>query len=71
MTTEVYAFRVDGQLSDQAREVLCDMRIEEVSAGARLYCDVIDECHLLGILAQFRTLGLTVVSAHRVPSGAL
>jgi hypothetical protein len=27
---------------------------------------VIDESHLLGIMAQCRTLGLVVVSAHRV-----
>jgi hypothetical protein len=70
MTTKTYEFRVDGQLSDQAREAFCDMRIEEDSAGATLYCDVIDESHLLGIMAQIRTLGLVVVSAHRVPSTA-
>ena len=29
---------------------------------------VIDEAHLLGIMAQCRTLGLIVVSAHRIPS---
>jgi hypothetical protein len=68
VTTQVYEFRVDGQLSDQAREAFCDMRIEEASAGAMLYCDVIDESHLLGIMAQFRTLGLVVVSAHRTPT---
>jgi hypothetical protein len=70
MTTNVYEFCVDGQLSDQAREVFCDMQIEEVTAGVRLYVDVIDESHLLGIMAEFRTLGLTVVSAHRISSGA-
>ena len=68
MTTNAYEFRVDGRLTDQAREAFCDMRIEELPAGATLYGDVIDESHLLGILAQCRTLGLVVVSAHRVPS---
>jgi hypothetical protein len=66
MTTNVYEFRVDGRLTDQAREAFCDMRIEEVPSGAILYGDVIDESHLLGIMAQCRTLGLVVVSAHRV-----
>jgi hypothetical protein len=66
MTTQAYEFRVDGRLTDQAREAFCDMRIEEAPAGATLYGDVIDESHLLGILAQCRLLGLTLVSAHRV-----
>jgi hypothetical protein len=70
MATMVYEFRVVGQLSDQAREAFCDMRIEEFPAGATLYCDVIDESHLLGIMAQFGILGLVVVSAHRVSSAA-
>jgi hypothetical protein len=70
MTAKAYEFRVDGQLSEQAREAFCDMRIEEHSAGATLYCDVIDESHLLGIMAQIRLLGLVVVSAHRTSSSA-
>jgi hypothetical protein len=69
MMTTAYEFRVDGRLTDQAREAFCDMRIEELPAGATLYGDVIDESHLLGIMAQCRTLGLVVVSAHRVASG--
>jgi hypothetical protein len=71
MTTNVYEFRVAGQLSDQAREAFCDLCIEELSEGTRLYGDVIDESHLLGIMAQFLALGLTVVSAHRISSDAL
>jgi hypothetical protein len=64
-----YEFQVDGWLSEQAREAFCDMSIEEMPAGARMYGDVTDESHLLGIIAQFRSLGLIVVSAHRVPTG--
>jgi hypothetical protein len=66
MTAKLYEFRVDGRLTDQAREAFCDMRIEQVPTGAILCGDVIDESHLLGIMAQCRTLGLVVVSAHRV-----
>jgi len=61
-----YEFEVDGWITEQAREAFCDMTIEEMPAGARLYGDVTDESHLLGIFAQFRSLGLTVVSARRV-----
>ena len=42
MATKVYEFRVDGRLTEQAREAFCDMRIEETPAGATLYGDVID-----------------------------
>jgi hypothetical protein len=64
-----YEFQVDGWLSERAREAFCDMSIEELPEGARMYGDVTDESHLLGIIAQFRSLGLVVVSAHRVVPG--
>jgi hypothetical protein len=70
MAITTYEFRVDGQFSDQAREAFCDLRIEERTGGATLYGEVIDESHLLGIVAQFGVLGLVVVSAHPVASGA-
>ena len=68
--TSLYEFRVDGRLTDQAREAFCDMRIEEAPASATICGEVIDESHLLGIMAQCRTLGLVVVSAHRIASTA-
>ena len=71
MMTRLYEFRVDGRLTDQAREAFCDMRIEELPAGGRLYGEVIDDAHLLGIMAQCRTLGLVVVSANRVCAGVI
>ena len=71
MTAKTYEFRVDGQLSELAREAFCDMRIEESPGGATLSGQVIDESHLLGIMAQIRTLGLVVVSAHRASSSAI
>jgi hypothetical protein len=66
MTSITYEFRVDGPLTDQVREAFCDMNIEELAVGAALVGNVIDEAHLLGIMAQCRTLGLTVISAHRI-----
>jgi hypothetical protein len=70
MTTTLYEFRVDGRVTEQAREAFCDMQIEDIPAGATLSGTVIDESHLLGILAQCRMLGLRIVSAHRVDPGA-
>jgi hypothetical protein len=66
LMTSLYEFRVDGNVTEQAREAFCDMRIEAVPPGATLRGTVIDESHLLGIMAQCRTLGLRVVSARRV-----
>ncbi|WP_222263315.1 hypothetical protein [Modestobacter marinus] len=71
MMTTLYEFRVDGRLTDQAREAFCDMRIEELPAGARLCGVVIDEAHLLGIMAQCRALGLVIVSANRTAAGTV
>jgi hypothetical protein len=69
MTSSTYEFKVEGQLTEQAREAFCDMDIEESPFGAALTGMVIDEAHLLGIMAQCRTLGLVVVSAHRIAGG--
>jgi hypothetical protein len=69
MPTGRYEVRVDGRLTAHAREAFCDMRMTEHATGATLCGDVVDESHLLGILAQCRTLGLVVVSARRVPAG--
>ena len=63
--TMSYEFRVEGPMTEQAREAFCDMRIEEVPEGARIYGQVIDEAHLMGVMAQCRALGLVVVSANR------
>jgi hypothetical protein len=63
--TTTYEFRVEGRLTDEAREAFCDMRIEQLPAGAKLYGEVIDDAHLLGIIVQCRTLGLAVISAKR------
>jgi hypothetical protein len=65
--TLLYRIRVDGRVTDQAREAFCDMSIDVVPAGATFTGQVIDEAHLLGIMAQCRALGLRVVSAQRVP----
>jgi hypothetical protein len=66
--TSLYEFRVDGRVTEQAREAFCDMRIEDLPPGATLSGTVMDESHLLGIMAQCRSLGLRIVSVQRVPS---
>jgi hypothetical protein len=67
MATRRYEFRVDGTLSEDARNAFLDMRITELPRQTVLDGDVLDESHLQGIIAQLQTLGITVVSAHPVP----
>jgi hypothetical protein len=67
MATRHYEFRVEGRLSDEARVAFVDMRITESPPQTLIDGDVLDESHLHGIIAQFRALGITVVSALPVP----
>jgi hypothetical protein len=66
MNSEFYEFRVDGEAGELAREAFPDMRIEEVPPRLILRGPGIDQSHLHGIMAQFRVLGLSIVSAHPV-----
>jgi hypothetical protein len=63
---KAYRIRFDARLSEQDREAFCDMDIVDVPPGTLLYGDVLDESHLHGIIAQLRTMGITVVSVHPV-----
>ncbi|MBL8924931.1 MAG: hypothetical protein JNM77_01650 [Pseudonocardia sp.] len=67
MAARRYEFRVEGRLSEDARDVFVDMRITEVPLQTVLDGEVLDESHMQGIIAQLQTLGLTVVSVHPVP----
>ncbi|QJY49195.1 hypothetical protein [Pseudonocardia broussonetiae] len=67
MVTMRYEFRVDGRLTDEARAAFVDMRVTEAPPQTVLDGEVLDESHLHGIIAQFRALGITVVSVLPVP----
>ena len=67
MAARRYEFRVDGTLSEDARNAFVDMRITEVPPQTVLDGEVLDESHLQGIIAQIHSLGITVVSVHPVP----
>lgn len=67
MGTRRYEFRVDGRLSEEARNAFVDMQVSEVPLQTVIDGEVLDESHLHGIIAQFRTLGLTLVSVHPIP----
>ncbi|MEN3299207.1 hypothetical protein [Pseudonocardia sp.] len=67
MGTRRYEFRVDGRLSEEARDAFADMQISEAPVQTVIDGEVLDEAHLRGIIAQFQTLGITLVSVHPVP----
>ena len=67
MGTTRYEFRVDGRLSEEARNALFDMRITEAPPQTIIDGEVLDESHLHGIIVQLQALGITVVSVHPVP----
>jgi hypothetical protein len=67
MGTRRYEFRVDGRLSEEARNAFVDMQVSEVPLQTVIDGEVLDESHLHGIIAQFRTLGITLVSVHPIP----
>lgn len=67
MAARRYEFRVEGRLSEDARDTFVDMRITEVPLQTVLDGEVLDESHLQGIIAQLHTLGITVVSVHPIP----
>lgn len=66
MTPQMYEIKVDGRLSEPAREAFCDMLIREVASGTVISGPVLDESHLHGILAELRVLGLRIASVHPV-----
>jgi hypothetical protein len=67
MGTRRYEFRVDGRLSEEARNAFVDMQVSEVPLQTVIDGEVLDESHLHGIIAQFQTLGITLVSVHPIP----
>ena len=62
MTSMIYEIRVDGRLPKHSGEGFCGLQLEEVPMGLILRGPVIDESHLLGIISEFRRLGMSVVS---------
>jgi len=70
MASMRYEIRVDGVLNGEARGAFADMRITQAPPQTVIDGEVLDESHLLGIIAQLQALGIAVVSVHPVPSGS-
>jgi hypothetical protein len=70
MASMRYEIRVDGVLTGEARAAFVDMRISQAPPQTVIDGEVLDESHLLGIIAQLQALGFAVVSVHPVPVGS-
>jgi hypothetical protein len=68
MASMRYEIRVDGVLTSEARDAFVDMRITQAPPQTVIDGEVLDESHLLGIIAQLQALGVAVVSVQPVPS---
>ncbi|MCD2198099.1 hypothetical protein LQ327_32485 [Actinomycetospora endophytica] len=62
-----YEFRVEGRLSDEVAGEFGELEVSESVPETVMHGEVVDEAHLHGILARFRSLGLHVVSMREVP----
>jgi hypothetical protein len=62
-----YEFRVDGRLTDEAKDAFAGMRISEVPPQTVIDGEVLDESQLHGIIVQLHALGIAVVSVQSIP----
>jgi hypothetical protein len=62
-----YEFRVDGRLTDEAKDAFAGMRIIEIPPQTIIDGEVLDESHLHGMIVQLQALGITVVSVQPIP----
>ncbi|GHD54360.1 hypothetical protein ACIP3D_10710 [Streptomyces longwoodensis] len=62
-----YEIRVEGQVSETLAKVFPELDHVMVSGQTLLYGPVVDEAHLYGLLARFRSLGLRVVEMRQLP----
>ncbi len=60
-----YEIRVSGTLVDDAVAEFADVHVVTTDVTTVLSCDLADQAALLGLLARFRALGLTVVEVRR------
>lgn len=67
MSSGRYEFRVQGRLSEDVAGEFDELEVAEAAPETVMHGEVVDEAHLHGILARFRSLGLRVVSMREVP----
>ncbi|MEU5533944.1 hypothetical protein [Streptomyces sp. NPDC020362] len=62
-----YEIRVDGRMSETLTKAFPELDHVVMSGQTLLFGRVVDEAHLYGLLARFRSLGLRVLEMRQVP----
>ncbi|MFI9150452.1 hypothetical protein [Streptomyces sp. NPDC053367] len=62
-----YEIRVEGHLSETLAKVFPELDHVRMSGQTVLFGPVIDEAHLYGLLARFRSLGVRVLEMRQLP----
>ncbi len=62
-----YEIRVEGHVSETLAKVFPELDHVLMFGQTLLFGPVIDEAHLYGLLARFRSLGLRVVEMRQLP----
>ncbi|MFF9094957.1 MULTISPECIES: hypothetical protein [unclassified Streptomyces] len=62
-----YEIRVEGHVSETLTRVFPELEHVVISGQTLLYGPVVDDAHLYGLLARFRSLGLRVVEMRQLP----
>ncbi|MEW2249987.1 hypothetical protein ACFW6K_21220 [Streptomyces sp. NPDC058733] len=62
-----YEIRVEGHVSETLTKVFPELEHVVISGQTLLYGPVVDDAHLYGLLARFRSLGLRVVEMRQLP----
>ncbi|MFJ5776946.1 hypothetical protein [Streptomyces sp. NPDC093094] len=62
-----YEIRVEGHVSETLARVFPELEHVVMSGQTVLYGPVVDDAHLYGLLARFRSLGLRVVEMRQLP----
>lgn len=62
-----YEIRVEGHVSETLAKVFPELDHVVMSGQTVLYGPVVDEAHLYGLLARFRSVGLRVLEMRQLP----
>ncbi|GGW42287.1 hypothetical protein GCM10010503_18350 [Streptomyces lucensis JCM 4490] len=62
-----YEIRVEGHVSETLAKVFPELDHVVVAGQTLLFGPVVDEAHLYGLLARFRSVGLRVVEMRQLP----
>ncbi|MEV0170055.1 hypothetical protein AB0I00_02850 [Streptomyces sp. NPDC050803] len=62
-----YEIRIEGHVSETLAKAFPELNHVVMAGQTVLYGPVVDEAHLYGLLARFRSVGLRVVEMRQLP----